>query len=181
MDVPFETTRLSEGGGYKSWQQFVQAYKKKYTSQELKALEKKAFPINTWRDNYTKRYPYTIKTSGMRQETAYAKLSTFGGEYYIFGAPKTPADRYDTHGVPDLLDVFTLSNKDNQIREESYRVYFDEAETIAAFEKFTAITQGKPFELHAEVGDLKTHITVTLTDGEHIYQFEKTTRKRPKR
>ena len=177
VDVPFETTRLSEGGGYKSWQHYVQTYKKKYTSQELKTLEEKAFPINIWRDIYTKRYPYTIKTSGMRQETAYTDLVTFGDEYYIFGAPKTPADRYDTHGAPSMLDVFTLSSKDNQHREESYRVYFDEAETLAAFEKFTEITQGKPFELHAELDDLK-HLKIRLVYREHSYQFKKTRRTR---
>ncbi len=174
VNISFSETRLSQGGGYKSWKEYVDAYIEDYTPEQLQDLGKKAFPVNTWRDIYTRRYPYTIKVSGMRQQPAYAKLSTFGGEYYTFGAPRTPADRYDTHGVPDMLDIFTLSDRDDEVHKEFYRVHFDETEAIRAFEKFAETNQGKPFELHAEVSDLKTHVNITLTDGGQIYLFEKT-------
>ena len=171
--IPFFETRLSGGGGYRSWDQYVQATFEEYTQQELQALKDRAFPVNPWRDIYTKRYPYTVKVTGAAQEPAYAKLSTFGGEYYTFGAPKTPADDFDTHGAPLMLDIFTLFNNGAKVYDEFHRVRFDEKEVLAAFEKFQEITQGNSFEMHAEVSDNKTHVNVTLTDGEHVYLFER--------
>lgn len=174
VNIPFSETRLSQGGGYKSWKEYVDAYMENYTPEQLQDLGKKAFPVNTWRDIYTRRYPYTIIVSGTKQQKAYAELSTVGGERYTFDMPDTPADRLDTHEVPTMLNVFTVSDKSDKLYEAYYRVRFDETEAIRAFEKFAGTNQGKPFELHAEVSDLKTHVNITLTDGEQIYLFEKT-------
>lgn len=173
VDIPFEGSAMSEGGGYSSWDELYAA-SMRYDFPDGVEPALALVESNPWRNVYTKRFPYTVVLDGFESDYL-ANIFTLGGERLTFGDIRSIAQRFKTYEYPQ--DVSLSVPLGVEPRPRSYRVIFDETEVIAAFDRLSAPDPDAPLTLTFEQGP-NGGIAVSLANETEVYIFRNFTLER---